>query len=65
VLRKVRTLDAAYQTPVMMLTARRKEGDVQIAMRAGADDYLKKPFDPDQLLARVDILLERGRRRPV
>ena len=65
VLRRIRTSDRVYRTPVLMLTARRAEPDVQIAMRAGADDYLKKPFDPDQLLARVEALLIGGRRRSV
>ncbi|HEY0627183.1 MAG TPA: response regulator transcription factor [Allosphingosinicella sp.] len=65
VLRRVRASDGSYRTPVLMLTARRNESDVQIAMRAGADDYLKKPFDPDRLLAHVDILLESGRKRVV
>jgi len=32
---------------------------VEIAYRAGVDDYLKKPFDPDELLFRVDELLKR------
>ena len=65
VLRQIRASDGVYRTPVLMLTARRKEDDVQIAMRAGADDYLKKPFDPDQLLAHVDVLLASGRKRVV
>jgi two-component system, OmpR family, response regulator MtrA len=65
VLRQIRASDGVYRTPVLMLTARRKEDDVQIAMRAGADDYLKKPFDPDRLLAHVDVLLASGRKRVV
>ena len=65
VLPQIRASEGVYRTPVLMLTARRKEDDVQIAMRAGADDYLKKPFDPDQLLAHVDVLLASGRRRVV
>lgn len=64
VLRQIRT-SASYRTPVLMLTAKRNTSDVQIAMRAGADDYLKKPFDPDELLFRVDELLESGRKRPI
>lgn len=55
-LRAIRT-SAAYETPVMMLTGRRGMADEQIAWQAGADDYLRKPFDPDQLVARVEALL--------
>lgn len=65
VLRQVRTVDALYRTPVLMLTARRNEADVQIAIRAGADDYLKKPFDPDELVVRVEALLDRARKRGI
>ena len=63
VLRRLRT-SASYRTPVLMLTAKRNSSDVQIAMRAGADDYLKKPFDPEELAFRVDELLANGRKRP-
>jgi DNA-binding response OmpR family regulator len=34
--------------------------DEEIAMRAGANDYLRKPFDPDQLIVRVESLLEKS-----
>jgi DNA-binding response OmpR family regulator len=64
VLRQIRQSHSAYATPVLMLTARRSESDVQIAMRAGVDDYLKKPFDPDQLAMRVEDLLLRAQRKP-
>lgn len=63
VLHAVRTSLAHFATPILMLTARRADADVDIAMRAGADDYLKKPFDPDMLVVRVESLLASGRRR--
>ena len=44
-----------------MLTARRSDSDESIAMMAGADDYLRKPIDPDQLVSRVEALLEQHR----
>ncbi|HYN45183.1 MAG TPA: response regulator, partial [Allosphingosinicella sp.] len=59
-LRQIRLLRIAYATPVLMLTARRGESDEEIAMRAGASDYLRKPFDPDQLVSRVEDLLRRA-----
>ena len=47
-------------TPVLMLTARDKVEDRVRGLRAGADDYLVKPFAFSELLARVDALLRRG-----
>ena len=57
-LHQIRTSSQCYDTPVLMLTGRRSDADEEIAMRAGADDYLRKPFDCDQLVARVETLLE-------
>lgn len=59
-LTKIRRSPASYGTPILMLTARRSEMDVEIAMRAGANDYLKKPFDADQLVAVVEDMLEKS-----
>ncbi|GAA2894325.1 response regulator transcription factor [Nonomuraea rubra] len=46
--------------PVLMLTARDAVGDRVSGLDAGADDYLVKPFELDELLARVRALLRRG-----
>lgn len=59
-LRQIRLLPTAYRTPVLVLTSRTSEMDEEIAMRTGANDYLRKPFDPDQLIARVENLLEKA-----
>ena len=59
-LRQIRVLRTAYATPVLMLTACLGEFDEDIAIRAGANDYLRKPFDPDQLVSRVEALLRRA-----
>ncbi|HEY9179309.1 MAG TPA: response regulator transcription factor [Candidatus Baltobacteraceae bacterium] len=50
------------QTPVLMLTARDAVEDRVRGLDSGADDYLVKPFDEDELVARVRALLRRGDR---
>ncbi|MGI9578737.1 MAG: response regulator transcription factor [Microthrixaceae bacterium] len=45
--------------PILMLTARTQTSDRVAGLDAGADDYLPKPFDPEELLARVRALLRR------
>jgi two-component system, OmpR family, alkaline phosphatase synthesis response regulator PhoP len=47
-------------TPILMLTARRQTMDKVVGLRTGADDYLTKPFQMAELLARVDSLLRRA-----
>lgn len=46
--------------PVILLTARAQQSDVQIGYDSGADDYITKPFSPKDLAARVEALLARG-----
>lgn len=46
--------------PILMLTARSKQEEIVRGLNLGADDYLTKPFDLDELLARVRALLRRG-----
>jgi two-component system response regulator CpxR len=50
--------------PVIMLTARVQQKDRIQGLNAGADDYLPKPFDPDELLARVRAVLRRTESLP-
>ncbi len=47
-------------TPIVMLTAMDGVDDVIAGLRMGADDYIKKPFVIDELLARIDAVLRRG-----
>jgi len=56
--RRLRAADP--HLPVLMLTARDLTGDRVAGLDAGADDYLAKPFELDELLARVRALLRRG-----
>ena len=48
------------RTPMLMLTAKREVADRVTGLEAGADDYLVKPFDVDELIARVRALLRRA-----
>ena len=48
------------RTPVLILTARGTVGDRVLGLNAGADDYLPKPFDLDELEARLRALLRRS-----
>ena len=45
--------------PVVMLTSRGQEADVLDGLEVGADEYLTKPFSPNELLARVNRVVER------
>ena len=48
------------KTPIMMLTAKGQKEDRITGFDAGADDYLPKPFDPDELITRVRAMLRRS-----
>lgn len=55
-----RTIRAGSDVPVIMLTARGEPADRIVGLELGADDYLPKPFEPRELLARVKAVLRRG-----
>lgn len=57
--------EAGIATPILMLTARGTTLDAVTGLRLGADDYLRKPFEMQELLARVHALLRRGQREAV
>ena len=59
VCRRLRADRATKAMPIIMLTARRDEGDVVQGLEVGADDYMKKPFSLSELAARVKALLRR------
>jgi DNA-binding response OmpR family regulator len=56
-----RQLRERYDVPVLMLTARGEPADRVVGLELGADDYLPKPFEPRELLARLRAILRRGR----
>ena len=62
VCRKLRQ-EAAKDTPVLMLTARDRLEDKLAGFETGADDYLVKPFELQEVVARLKVLASRGRRR--
>lgn len=57
--RRVRAEASLQSIPVILLTARSQESDIDRGFEVGADDYLKKPFNPDELVARVRAVLGR------
>lgn len=59
-----RDLRAGSSLPVIMLTARGEETDRIVGLEMGADDYLPKPFNPRELLARIKSVLRRARSLP-
>ena len=49
-----------YDIPVIFLTARDKDSDLEEGFRSGGDDYITKPFKPKELLLRIEALLRRS-----
>src|SRR3989475_7586175 len=62
VLKRIR--ESGQLTPVLVLTARDEKESIVALLNAGADDYLTKPFDLGELLARTKALIRRGKGQP-
>ncbi|MBI3399793.1 MAG: response regulator transcription factor [Acidobacteria bacterium] len=60
--RRLRATEATAGIPIIMLTARAEEAEKIVGLEIGADDYLAKPFSPNELVARVRALLRRAQR---
>jgi DNA-binding response OmpR family regulator len=59
-IRAIRADPALADLPVILLTARAQESDVETGFDSGADDYITKPFSPRELASRVEALLSRS-----
>jgi DNA-binding response OmpR family regulator len=59
-----RRIRAKHAVPILMLTARGDDNDRVVGLEIGADDYVPKPFNPRELLARMRAVLRRGRHAP-
>jgi len=59
VTRRLRAHESTSRLPIILLTARVQEADITRGFEAGADDYIKKPFSPQELRARVHAILGR------
>jgi two-component system alkaline phosphatase synthesis response regulator PhoP len=64
VCRRVRADKQIANVPILMLTARDDDVDKIVGLELGADDYLTKPFNPRELVARVKAILRRAERKP-
>src|ERR1041385_7998102 len=60
--RAVRANEKTAAIPIIMLTARGDESDRIVGLEIGADDYIAKPFSPNELVARARALLRRTQR---
>ncbi len=60
--RVIRDHPRTKSVPVVLLTARARERDIEQGFAAGADDYIVKPFSPSELLSRVQAAVNRGHR---
>jgi DNA-binding response OmpR family regulator len=54
---RLREDEATSRMPIILLTARTQETDIQRGFASGADDYIRKPFRPEELRARVQAIL--------
>src|SRR6266550_4672222 len=60
----LKTVRASSKVPVVLLSAMGEPADRIIGLQIGADDYIPKPFEPDELVARIHAILRRTRDMP-
>lgn len=61
IIQRLRATAGWESVPVLMLTAKAREADIVKALELGADDYVTKPFQPEELLARIKRFIRRPR----
>ena len=57
----IKVIKKISKTPVIMLSARQDEEDKLLCFELGVDDYVAKPFSPKELMARINVILERNK----
>ena len=57
--KKLRENSKTQNIPIMFLSILDSERDIIDGLKAGADDYMEKPFSPDELIARIETILKR------
>ncbi|MBE9531897.1 MAG: response regulator, partial [Proteobacteria bacterium] len=62
-LEKIKNTSGWSDVPVVMLTSKSQEGDVVRALENGAEDYVIKPFQADELLARLKSILKKSKQQ--
>ena len=62
--RALRANNVMDDLPIIMLTARAQESDIEQGLAAGADDYIVKPFSPREVVARIKAVLRRASEQP-
>ena len=58
--KKLRSMPETKNIPIIMLTAKSEESDKIMGLDSGADDYVTKPFSPNELIARIKAILRRA-----
>ena len=59
-----RDIRKSLNIPIIMISGHAESADITIGLRVGADDFVRKPFDPRELIARIDALLRRVHAKP-
>jgi len=62
---RIKAIGGLHDTPIAFFTGSNDPKDIRQAKEMGAVDYIKKPYDRDDLLRRVDRIVHRGSRNPV
>jgi DNA-binding response OmpR family regulator len=61
--RQMKTMDALREIPVVFLSAKGQESEIQTGLEVGAEEYILKPFAPDELVKQVQAVLDRVAKR--